>query len=141
MSVRPSLRFAASAAVAASISGAVVLMLASRNGSADIFWTSMGWAPVSAAGVLGGAWLAEAHGRLDRRFFAAFAVGIAARSLTVLGCLVFALAGGTQAWKACLVGLAAGYFPVQLVEIGWFLRPGSKAAPSAAAGHNARGLA
>lgn len=139
MSLRPSLRFAILAASVAVLSGAVAVGMALRSGGAA--WAVVGWAPVAVAGIAGGAWLAEAHGRMNRSFFLAFALGMAGRSVAVIASVLCALTASADAWKPCLAGLAAGYFPLQVFEIGWFLRAGVRHGPSAEARHDAKGLA
>jgi len=71
-------------------------------------------------GIVGGAWLAREHGRSAQRFLVALATGFITR--LVLAALAAFSAGKADAGAALIAGLAAGFVPLTLFEMVWFLR-------------------
>lgn len=88
-----------------------------------VAWAIAGWAAMTALGLAAGAWLTTLHGRASRTFVVALLSGMLARLVMALGGFGFALVGvGRGAAWAWIVGLAAGYVPLQLFETVWFIR-------------------
>ena len=73
-------------------------------------------------GVAGGAWLATQHGSPGTGFLVAMGTCMLAR---LFGSAAGAIAAGTHGMGALwpyLAGLGFGFVPLQLFEIGWFMR-------------------
>lgn len=88
---------------------------------AALRWALTGCGLMAAIGIVSGASLVRAHGRAAHRFFVALGASTLARlGLAALGAWGAASAGD-GAVAPYLAGLAAGYVPLQLLEVGWIL--------------------
>ena len=105
------------------ISGGVALVLlplAVWAGAYAVVWGMLGWAITAAIGIAGGVWLVRMHGRPDVSFLKAVTTCMLARLFFgAAGALAAALSGEATAY-AYLIGLVAGYLPVQVLEMNWF---------------------
>ena len=87
-------------------------------------WSLIGWGVMSLFGVIGGSWMAAVHGRPGASFVGALVGCLLARMIAAaLGALGAASIGYPAAWPY-VIGLGAGYLPLQLFEAGWFLTQG-----------------
>lgn len=116
------LRHAGWAGLAALVAAALVLGLARFWRWPLSAWGLLGWLLATGLGMICGARLVTLHGRPGSAFLIAHGSCILAR--------LFAFAGGTawaashskeEAW-AFLVGVAAAYLPIQILELVWFAR-------------------
>jgi hypothetical protein len=114
--------FALGASLAALCGALVVLALSAHRTGVERAWMVAGWAIVSIAGALGGAWLEREHGKPGTGFLLALGTGVAARFFAVAVGSVVAALSGRRNLIAYAFGLAAGFVPVQLYEAVWFLR-------------------
>jgi hypothetical protein len=110
-------------ALGAAAIGAVALYFAFRN--ADRLasgWAAKGFLAMALPGIAGGAWLAREHGRSAARFLAALATGFITRLVLAALAAFFAARAGDGAGTALLSGLAAGFVPLMIFEMTWFVR-------------------
>jgi hypothetical protein len=123
------------AAWSGSIAIAAALLLfavASTEGVVAARWSLLGWLVMALTGVLGGSWLAAAHGRPGSRFIVALGTCMLARLFgSAAGAVAAALSGGGAVWPY-LAGLGVTFLPLQVFEVGWFLRKGRRTARAAA---------
>ncbi len=89
-------------------------------------WAALGWAAAAVPGMVFGTWLARRHGTPGTGFVVAMGTGILVRFVTVLGSLAFVLNRGGGLQRPWLAGLVAGYVPLQLFELAWFVRRGRR---------------
>jgi hypothetical protein len=116
------LRFSILGGTIVVLAGLAVLPVGLARGDLALRWGVVGWAIMAVTGVAGGAWLARMHGRQGSGFLVALGTCMLARLFaSVGGALVAALSGKQAVWPY-IVGLCVGYVPLQLFEIGWFLR-------------------
>ena len=132
-------RYGLSGAAIAAVGGSAVLPWSSASGAESLRWALLGWGLMSFAGLSGGAWLAREHGRPGTGFVVAMGTSMLARLFAAGTSLAGALLSGDGSYRACLVGLAAGYVPLQVFEILWFYRLPGRAAGGALANAQARG--
>jgi hypothetical protein len=110
-----------SLALAVLAAGALLALARSANPLAAR-WALVGWAIMSAIGIAGGTSLVRLHGRTANGFFVVLSGAILARlALAALGAWG-AASTGAQAVVPYLAGLAAGYLPLQVLEVGWMVR-------------------
>ena len=110
-----------SGAIAAAV-GLALLFLVPDRGPGDLFWGSLGWAIMATSGVAGGGWMVRRHGSAGSGFLVALGTCMLARLFaSVAGALAAASSGNHAVW-AFLAGLCAGYVPLQVFEVGWFIR-------------------
>jgi hypothetical protein len=112
--------FALSASAVA-VAGAAALFVV--YGSAEpvaAAWAARGFLAMAVPGLVGGTWLAREHGRSASRFLIALATGFVTR-LVLAGLAAF-FAARADAGVPLLAGLAAGFVPLTIFEMVWFLR-------------------
>jgi len=103
-------------------SGLVLLAFASAEGAVAARWSMLGWLVMALTGVLGGARMATHHGRPGSGFIVALGTCMLARLFaSAAGAVAAALSGSGAVWPY-LVGLGVGFLPLQIYEVGWFLR-------------------
>ena len=109
----------------------VALLLAVRPlGHAALGWGLLGWSIMALIGVVGGSWQVKLHGSLGTGFIVALGTCILARLAAGAAGAAGAATFGMGAVWPYLAGLGAGYVPLQLFEVGWFLRPSSDMRPA-----------
>ena len=102
--------------------GLALLPFGIQRGGGALFWGGIGWAIMALTGVVGGTWLVRAHGRQGSGFLVALGTCMLARLFaSVAGALSAASSGMDVVWPF-IAGLGAGYVPLQLLELGWFVR-------------------
>jgi hypothetical protein len=116
------LRFALCGGASSALAALVLLPLALSCGEVVLRSGLAGWLATTLAGVGGGAWLVSQHGRGGPLFLAALGACMLLRLLLFVGGPLAAAPQGADAVWAVLVGLFAGYLPVQVSEVLWFLR-------------------
>ena len=116
------LRFAIIGAAVAVLAGLALLPLALARGGPAPVWGFTGWANMALTGLAGGIWMTRTHGRQGSGFLVALGTCMLARLFASVGGALTAAVRGTDAVWPFLVGLCAGYVPLQLFEVGWFLR-------------------
>ena len=114
--------FAIIGTVIAVAAGLPLLPLALDRGAPAPSWGFTGWAIMAVTGVAGGIWMTRTHGRQGSGFLVALGTCMLARLFASVGGALIAAVRGTDAVWPYLVGLGAGYVPLQLFEVGWFLR-------------------
>jgi hypothetical protein len=77
---------------------------------------------MAAPGIAGGLWLTREHGRSAKRFLVALATGFVTRVGLAALAAVLAARAGNGAGTALLAGLAAGFVPLMIFEMIWFVR-------------------
>jgi hypothetical protein len=85
-------------------------------------WAAKGFLAMTIPGIAGGAWLAREHGRSAKRFLVALASGFVTRLILAAFSAFFAARAGNGAGTALLAGLAAGFVPLMIFEMVWFVR-------------------
>ena len=114
-------RFAYRGSAVAIASGLPLLLFGVRYGGSVVLWGAAGWFVMSALGLAAGMRLTSVHGDPGPRFLAAMGACILARlGLAAAGAIAVAGRGEAEMY-AYLVGLGAGYFPLQAYEMKWFL--------------------
>jgi hypothetical protein len=100
--------------------GAALLLYSASRGETALRWSLLGWLAMAVIGVAGGSWMSAVHGRPGSAFLAALVSCMLTR-LAVLGLGAWAATpiGISAAWPY-VVGLGAGYIPLQLFEARWF---------------------
>ena len=108
-------RFAAAAfAITAMGATSLTLLLPDR-------WAIVGFASMALVGIGSGVSLVRAHGKPAHGFIVALGASTLARLFAAaLGALGVTLAG-QGAVVPYLIGLAVGYVPLQILEVGWIL--------------------
>jgi len=92
-------------------------------------WALLGWSLMALVGVAGGYALEATHGRPGAGFLGALSACILTRMFgAAAGALVASLWGDQAIW-AFLAGLGVAFVPLQLLEIGWFMRKARKSSP------------
>jgi len=114
--------FAFGASAAATLGAAGVVLWIATTGSAAASWAAAGFAVMAVPGIVFGSWLAREHGRPGSRFLSALATGFVTRLVLVAVAAFSAAKAGEGAGTALLAGLAAGFVPLQIFEMIWFLR-------------------
>jgi len=118
----PGARFALWGGIVAAATGVALVGGAVRMQAPGLGWGVLGWGAAVAPGLTFGTWLARRHGTPGTGFVAALGAGILVRFVTVLGSLAWVLAEGAGAQRIWLAGVLAGYVPLQLFEVAWFVR-------------------
>jgi hypothetical protein len=115
-------RYALGSTAAAAIAAVALLLAFSPQGRAAVGWGLLGWSIMALIGVAGGTWQAKLHGSQGTGFLVALGTCILARLVgAAAGAAAAATLGMGAVWPY-LAGLGAGYVPLQLFEVGWFLR-------------------
>ena len=122
MTVRSTIGFVLGASTAASLGVVVLLAGYARADRVAAGWAATGFLAMALPGVAGGAWLAREHGRSASRFIVALATGFVTRLAAAAVAVFFESRAGGGAGPALLSGLAAGFVPVTLFEMAWFVR-------------------
>ena len=113
--------FALVALTLAGIAAGVLSALVTPRDAVALRWALIGWGLMAAVGVVGGVGLVRSHGRPAHGFFVAIGASMLARlGVAALGAWGAARAG-ESAVLPYLAGLAAGYLPLQILEVGWIL--------------------
>jgi hypothetical protein len=121
-----SLRFVAGAS-AVSVASAVAAFATFRpDASVGLAWGAVGWGVMAAIGLASGAGLAAAYGRTGTGFLVAIVAGILSRLAATLGGALAAARAGRGALSAFLVGLGAGFVPLEVYEAIFFYRAGRR---------------
>ena len=115
-------RFGILGAAVAVLAGLALLPLALKQGGPAPLWGFTGWAIMAATGLAGGVWMTRTHGRQGSGFLVALGTCMLARLFASVAGALAAAASGTHAVWAFLAGLCAGYVPLQVFEVGWFIR-------------------
>jgi len=114
--------FAFASAALALLGGLAVVTLLSWAGPGATRWGLIGWGLMTAVGIGSGVGLVRAHGRPASAFLLAVVGSVLARLAgAALGGWAAARAGEAMVWPY-LTGLAAGYLPLQILEVGWIAR-------------------
>ena len=116
------LRFAILGGAIVILAGLAVLPVGLAHGELALRWGAVGWAVTAVTGVAGGAWMARLHGRQGSGFLVALGTCMLARLVASVGGALGAAVIGRPAVWPYILGLCVGYVPLQLFEIGWFLR-------------------
>lgn len=115
----------------AGVSGGAMLPIVSLVGEGSFGWAILGFGSMAAIGIASGTSMVREHGTAGTGFLAAMILGTLAKLLLAAGgALAAARAGATVAY---LVGLGAGYLPLQAFEVIWFhraTRPGIEPVPT-----------
>ena len=115
-------RFLIVCGVIALVSGAALAWFGSARGEGFLRWSLLGWLVMASIGVVGGVWAVRVHGRPGAGFIVAIGTCMLARLFaSALGAWGAARHGMPAVWPY-LTGLTAGYVPLQLFELGWFVR-------------------
>jgi hypothetical protein len=113
--------FVLSALLLVALALGALAALVPRGDAFALRWTLIGFGLMASVGIASGASLVRSHGRAAHGFFVALGATTLARlGLAALGAWG-AVAAGDGAVAPYLVGLAAGYVPLQLLEVGWIL--------------------
>jgi len=112
--------FAVSASAVAAAGAAALFAGFAGGDRAASAWAAKGFLAMAAPGIAGGAWLVREHGRSATRFVVALAAGFATR-LILAGAAAF-FAAKADAGLPLIAGLAAGFVPLTIFEMVWFLR-------------------
>jgi hypothetical protein len=117
-------RFVLGSSLVALAAGAVLTVVAGRFGSLAVGYGLAGWLAMALVGTAAGAWAVARHGKPGPGFIVAVGTGMLARVvLAAIGAGV-TVARGEGGIYAYFAGVGAGYVPVQMYEMGWFLRQG-----------------
>ena len=116
------MRFAVTSGAVAIAAGVVLAGAAGSFGAIPLQWGLIGWLATAAVGVVGGAWLVSRHGMAGSPFLVALATCMLSRLILAGAGAVAASTRGSEAMIAYVAGLAAGFIPVQVVEMAWFQR-------------------
>ena len=105
----------------AALASGVLATLVPRNDDVALRWALTGCGLMAVVGIVSGVSLVRSHGRAAHGFFVALGASTLARfGAAALGGWGAALAGD-GAVAPYLAGLAAGYVPLQVLEVGWIL--------------------
>jgi hypothetical protein len=114
--------FVLGAGAAATLGAAGLATWVASTGTSAFPWAAGGFAAMAVPGIAGGSWLAREHGRPGSRFLWALATGFVTRLVLVAIAAFLAAKAGDGAGTALLAGLAAGFVPLMIFEMIWFLR-------------------
>lgn len=118
----PAGRFLMLGVAIAGLSGTILGWSASPRGEGFLRWSMLGWLLMTAIGICGGVWTVRVHGRPGAGFVIAVGSCMLARLFaSALGAWGAVRHGMPAVW-AYLAGLTVGYVPLQLFELGWFVR-------------------
>jgi hypothetical protein len=116
------LRYGLTATLAALFGLALAAPLSAIQWPAGLSWTVAGWSILAVVGVADGVWLNHRYGKPGTGFLTALVVGVLARLVLVGAGTALALRSGGDAPWAFLAGVAAGFVPIQVFEVFWFVR-------------------
>jgi hypothetical protein len=102
--------------------GAALLPMAIAEGAVALQWGLSGWLIMAVTGLAGGIWLVNRHGKQGSGFLVALGTCMLARLFASAAGAWGAATQGMDAVWAYIAGLGAGYLPLQLFEIWWFVR-------------------
>jgi hypothetical protein len=120
-------RFALIGGAIVAAAGAALLPLAIARGTVALQWGLAGWLVMAITGLAGGIWLVWKHGKQGSGFLVALGTCMLARLFaSAAGAFGAAMQGMEAVWPY-LIGLVAGYIPLQLFEIWWFVRSARRA--------------
>jgi hypothetical protein len=119
---RSAIGFGLGASMAAAVGAVALLPLFLGNDRLVSAWAAKGFLAMAIPGIAGGAWLAREHGRSAKRFLVALATGFVTRLILAALSAFFAARTGNGAGTALLAGLAAGFVPLMIFEMVWFVR-------------------
>ncbi len=122
----PAIRFVAGALAVSAGSAAAAWATFRLGASGGLAWGAAGWGMMAGIGLVSGAWLAAAHGKTGPGFLAAIVAGILGRLAVTLGGALAAARTGRGALWAFLLGLGAGFVPLQVYETVFFYRAGRR---------------
>ncbi len=115
-------RYAVCGGAVSVIVGLALFLVARPFGESVVRWSLLGWLAMTAIGIGGGAWLVAAHGTRGWNFIAALSACMLARLVALAAGAIGAAVQGQEVVWPNLIGLGAGYLPLQLFEVGWFLK-------------------
>jgi hypothetical protein len=116
------LRFAILGGAIVLASGFALLPQALSRGDDTLRWGALGWSIMAVTGLAGGVWMLRKHGGKGAGFLVALGTCMLARLFASVAGAAGAAMGGMEAVWPYVVGLAAGYLPLQLFELYWFIR-------------------
>lgn len=119
MTSRSVIGFALSASAVAATGAAALLLCYGSGDRVASAWAAKGFLAMAVPGIAGGTWLVREHGRSATRFLLALATGFATR-LVLAGVAAF-FAAKADAGVPLIAGLAAGFVPLTIFEMVWFL--------------------
>ena len=108
--------------VLALLAGLALLALAPFAGWNAMAWSMLGWGLMVLVGVFGGSWTATLLGSQGVRFFVALIACMLARLTLSLGGVFLVVMFGRESLLFYLLGLAAGFLPIQIFESLWISR-------------------
>lgn len=117
-----SLRFAVIGGAIAVAAGLALLPAGLARGPETLLWGVLGWSIMAVTGVVGGTWMARKLGGQGAGFLVALGTCMLARLFAAVAGAAGAAMNGLDAVWPYVVGLGAGYVPLQLFEMGWFIR-------------------
>ena len=121
MKASGAVRYGLSSGAVALTAGAVLLFFALSREETVIGWSLLGWMVMSVTGVIGGSWMAAVHGRTGSALLAVLVGSMLARlAASGAGAWAASTVGYQAAWPY-VIGLGAGYIPLQMFEARWFL--------------------
>lgn len=113
------------AAVAAACAAVVLPAVARFGGQEALFWAAVGWLVTALPAAGSGFFIERVHGGEVAPFLKTLGACMLARLVPfAVGC-VFAVSRDRNAFLGFLVGIVAGYLPVQFSEGLWFVRKSS----------------
>lgn len=108
--------------------GLALLPWALAHGPVAMQWGVSGWLIMAGTGMAGGVWLVLKHGKQGSGFLVALGTCMLARLFASAAGAFGAAQQGMEAVWPYIVGLIAGYVPLQLFELWWFVRVARRAA-------------
>ncbi len=115
-------RFAVFGSVVSAVVGTMLAGLSTLHSVSAVRWGLTGWFLMALVGVAGGAWTVSVHGDPRPGFLAAVGTCMLLRLVFAAAGALAASTANTEALYAFLIGLGAGYVPLQVFEMSWFLR-------------------
>ena len=106
-------------AISAVTLGLALYHAASSDGYEPL-WTAAGWLVAAGIGLVAGFWMNRVHGRAGAAFIVALGTCMLARLFAAAAVGGAATMAGRIAIWSFVVGLAAGFIPLQVLEVGWF---------------------
>ena len=115
----------ATLASAVAVVSLLLAWLVSPSGVRDMAgWLALGWGLMAAIHVAAGSRLVALHGTAGSGFFLTLGVGMACRLIAAAAGAAGAVFAGEHAAWAYVAGLAAGFVPLQVYEMTWFMLAG-----------------
>ena len=108
-------------AVVALAAGVILALSTLSFGAFALQSGLLGWGLMALVGVTAGGWAVSRHGTPGPGFIVAVGTGMLARLVLAGAGAAVTLSRGEGALYAYFAGVGAGYVPVQLYEMGWFL--------------------